>query len=176
VHHLGGPHDSGAEHLSDALVPEAHAENRDLRPQDADDVVAHPGVGGTARAGGDEDGVGSGLSDGLDLDLVVAVHDRLTAELAEVLDEVVDERVVVVDDEDPGGHGLATLPPRHRQPDRSTGRANFSAVEPANPGTVRSSTRAVLRRMPYSSASRFSRLTSGSVSKRSLVAPTADTT
>ena len=36
---------------------------------------------------------------------VVAVHDRLGAELAQVLHEVVDERVVVVDHEHAGGHG-----------------------------------------------------------------------
>ena len=37
---------------------------------------------------------------------VVAVHDRLRAQLTEVLHEVVDERVVVVDDENSRAHGL----------------------------------------------------------------------
>ena len=41
---------------------------------------------------------------------VVAVDDRLGAELAQLLDEVVDERVVVVDEEDPGAHGPAIVP------------------------------------------------------------------
>ena len=48
--------------------------------------------------------VGVELDDLVEGERVVAVHDRLGAELAQVLDEVVDERVVVVDDEDPGGH------------------------------------------------------------------------
>ena len=35
---------------------------------------------------------------------VVAVHQRVRPQLTQVLDEVVDERVVVVDHEDPAGH------------------------------------------------------------------------
>ena len=46
-------------------------------------------------------------------DLVVAAHHALDAELAELLDQVVDERVVVVDDEHPRSHG-ATIVPDHR--------------------------------------------------------------
>ena len=45
---------------------------------------------------------------------IVTVDDRLGAELAEVLDEVVDERVVVVDDEDP--HGVGPYRNRRRPP------------------------------------------------------------
>ena len=41
-------------------------------------------------------------ADPLDRDLVVAEHLELRAELAEVLDEVERERIVVVDDEDAG--------------------------------------------------------------------------
>ena len=43
------------------------------------------------------------------VDGVVAVDDRLGAELAQLLDEVVDEGVVVVDEQDPGAHGPAIV-------------------------------------------------------------------
>src|SRR5215210_6417811 len=61
----------------------------------------------SARAGGDEHGVGD---EGLELGqrhLVVSVHDGLGAQLPQVLHEVVDERVVVVDHQHAGrGHDL----------------------------------------------------------------------
>ena len=40
-----------------------------------------------------------------DVDGVVAEDDRVGPELAQLLDQVVDEGVVVVDDQDPGSHG-----------------------------------------------------------------------
>ena len=54
-----------------------------------------PGPGDTSTASG------SSALQLVERDRVVAVHDRLRAELTEVLHEVVDERVVVVDDEHP---------------------------------------------------------------------------
>ena len=48
--------------------------------------------------------VGVERCDLLRRDRVVAVHDRLCPQLTEVLHEVVDERVVVVDHQDPGTH------------------------------------------------------------------------
>ena len=56
-----------------------------------------PGVVGGARPGRDEDRVGVERLDAGQVDLVVAAHDGIGAELAQVLDEVVGERVVVVD-------------------------------------------------------------------------------
>ena len=44
------------------------------------------------------------------VDGVVAVDHRVGAELAQLLDQVVDEGVVVVDDEHPGSHGPAIVP------------------------------------------------------------------
>ena len=67
-----------------------------------DQVFADPRVLGPARARGDQQPVGlesARLGEG---DGVVAVHQRFGSELTEVLHQVVDERVVVVHDEDPG--------------------------------------------------------------------------
>ena len=48
----GRPHHVAAEDLADALVAEAHAEHRARAGEVADDLVAEPGVLGTARARG----------------------------------------------------------------------------------------------------------------------------
>src|SRR6185295_20103461 len=45
-------------------------------------------------------------------DLVVAVYDRVLAELAHISGEVMDERVVVIDEEDHGGTANASIIPR----------------------------------------------------------------
>ena len=115
VHDLGRPHDVAAEHLADALVAEAHAEAPGARPAKcADDLVRQAGVLGAAGPGLMSTPSGSSSTICVEGERVAAVHERLGAELAQVLDEVVDERVVVVDDEDPGAHGAAqgTGPPR----------------------------------------------------------------
>ncbi len=48
--------------------------------------------------------------DPLDVDGVVAEDDGSRPELAQLLDQVVDERVVVVENEDPCRHGEASVP------------------------------------------------------------------
>ena len=85
-------------------MPEADAQDRELAGQ-----LAHHGQADAGRlrapgAGRDHHGVGLGPADGLDVDGVVAMDDRLGAKLPELLDEVVDERVVIVDDQHPGAH------------------------------------------------------------------------
>ena len=111
VHHVRRAHDLAAVELADALVAEAHAEHRDAalaeargsRRSRARRPRAGPGPGEISTASG------SSAAHLVERDRVVAVHDRLRAELTEVLHEVVDERVVVVDDE----HAHAgTLPGR----------------------------------------------------------------
>ena len=59
-----------------------------------------PGVGGRAGPGRDHEPVGAALEQLGHLGLVVADDVDLRSQLAEVLDEVVGERVVVVDYED----------------------------------------------------------------------------
>src|SRR6266851_4237597 len=89
-------HDPSAKRLAQALVAEADAKDRDLSRQLLDRLVGNAGVVRRAGAGRNDDAVVAGqLGNG---DLVIAEDDRLDPELAEVLDEVVRERVVVVDD------------------------------------------------------------------------------
>ena len=76
----------------------------------ADGLEADAPVLGAARTGRDQHGVGPLGPDAGDVDGVVAEDDRVRAELAQLLDEVVDEGVVVVDDEDPGAHGWPIVP------------------------------------------------------------------
>ena len=110
-------HDLAAVELADALVPEAHAEHghaalaevRGSRRSRARRPRAGPGPGEI------EHRVGLERAHLVEGDRVVAVHDRLGAELTEVLHEVVDERVVVVDHEH-ARHGTASTPHRGRMP------------------------------------------------------------
>ena len=105
VHHPLGPLDPAAVELADALVAEADAEHRHAALAEvADRVVREPGVLRPARAGRDEHRVRLERPHLVEAHRVVAVDDGLGAELTEVLDEVVDERVVVVDHQHPGAH------------------------------------------------------------------------
>ena len=120
VHDLRRPDDVAAVHLADALVPEADAEHGGAPGEAGDDLVRQAGVLGPARARADQHAVGLELVDLLDGQGVAAVHERLGAELAQVLDQVEHERVVVVEHEDPGGHRPVTLPPGPPGPDRDS--------------------------------------------------------
>ena len=105
VHHVRRAHDRAAVQLADALQAEAHAEHGDAPLAEVPDRgVREPGVGRAARAGRDEHRVGPERVHLVERHRVVAVHDRLRAQLTEVLHEVVDERVVVVDDEHSRAH------------------------------------------------------------------------
>ena len=96
--------DEAAERLRERLVAEADAERRDpgLR-EAAHRLQRDAGLVGRARPGRDDDAIGRALEQLVDRRDVVAHDVQLRAQLAEELDEVVGERVVVVDDED-GGH------------------------------------------------------------------------
>ena len=70
----------------------------------ANDVVADAALAGGARAGGYDEVVGVVLFDLIDGDLVVAVdlHPAGGVDFTDPLDQVVGERVVVVDEDDHG--------------------------------------------------------------------------
>ncbi len=105
---------------ADRLVPKANAEDRHLRPEAADDLERDAGVLWPRGSGADDDAVERPALDLCDGDLVVADDLDLGAQLAEVLVEVVGERVVVVEQQDaqPGtglrcggsGHRWASVP------------------------------------------------------------------
>ena len=111
VHQLGRADDGRPVGVGDGLVAEAHAEDGDA----AVGELGHRGAGDAGvlrptRAGRQQHAVGFEGERAGDVELVVAVHDRLRPELAEVLDEVVDEAVVAVDDEHPRRRWHGTAP------------------------------------------------------------------
>ena len=105
VHHARRPHHVAAVELADALQAEADAEHRDAALAEmANRLVRDAGIGRPARARRHEHRIGRHRVHLVERDRVVTVHDRFGAELTEVLHEVVDERVVVVDHQNPRAH------------------------------------------------------------------------
>src|SRR5438876_12131574 len=100
VHEPVGSHHARAECLADRLVAETHAQDRYLPGQRLDQRHQDTGFPRRARAGREHGRRGLEGEHLLYGQRVVAVHHRLRAELAEQLDEVVGERVVVVEDEE----------------------------------------------------------------------------
>ena len=89
-----------AERLDHRLVPEADAQRRDPGlGEGAGGLDRDPRLGRRARPGRDHQPVGAALEQLGDGSPVVADHVELRPELTQVLDEVVGERVVVVDHE-----------------------------------------------------------------------------
>src|SRR3569623_231804 len=97
VHHLTRVHYSAAEGLTDTLVAETHAKQRKYSGIPADDVERHARLVGRTWARRDHDMVGSEAPDLLDADLIIAVHAHIGAELAQILHQVVGERIIIVD-------------------------------------------------------------------------------
>ena len=123
VHERRRAVDRRAEHVTDRLVSEADAEHgrprlgrrADHRHADAR-VAGRAGAGGEQHAGHVEVGeLGGG-------DRVVPPDRARDAELAQVLDQVVDEAVEVVDDED----GTAHVPCLHRRPPQPAAAVAYS--------------------------------------------------
>ncbi len=96
MHEAAGADDFSAEDVADALVSETDAEDGCVLAKSADDVVADSGFLRGAGAGGDDDALGVERGDLGEADFVVAFDEELGAEFAEILDEIVSERVVVI--------------------------------------------------------------------------------
>src|SRR4051794_26866799 len=104
------PDDPAAERLAHRLVAEADAEGLDARlGEAAHHLDADAGLVGRARAGAHDDAVVVSLQQLVDRGGVVSDHVEVGPELAQVLDEVVGERVVVVDHQDPHGQAACWL-------------------------------------------------------------------
>ena len=125
VHEARRAHDLAAERRADRLVAEADAEDRQLAGEGLDRGDAHARLGRRARARRQDQRRRRQGSDAGDVDLVVAEHLHVGAELAEVLHQVEGEAVVVVDHQQHGGlradagpqlrgHAAATAAPSPR--------------------------------------------------------------
>src|ERR1700730_8330593 len=98
------PDDQGAEGFTQRLVAEADAEDRHPSREVPDGLDGDPRLRRDTGAGRDDQGLV--VLQPLHTDGVVAEDLRLGAELGQVLDQVVSERVVVVEHRDP--HGMAS--------------------------------------------------------------------
>src|SRR5205823_9758724 len=75
-------HDALPIYVTDALVTEAHAQQRGARAEALDDLVAHTRVLGSSRPGRDQDGVG------LERGHVVAGHRVVAVQIGEHTSEL----------------------------------------------------------------------------------------
>ena len=109
MHELRCPHNIAAIDLTNALMAEAHTKHRHATSEVGDDLVGKACIFWSARAGADEYTVGGELFDLFDAERVAAMHEGVGSQFAQVLDEIEDERVVVIEDKDAGGHRRRTL-------------------------------------------------------------------
>ena len=97
MHELGRPNHGSAVDLANGLVAQTDPEDRNQAREPTDGGFAYPGIDGSTRTGGDEDSVGLHGCEFVQGHLIVADDDRVSPKLAQVLNQDVDERVVVVD-------------------------------------------------------------------------------
>src|SRR5690606_24901626 len=100
VHQPGRPRYPAAVDVADALVPQADAEYRYLLAQREDNLVADAAVVRVAGARADDDVRRLQRLDFCQGHRIVAEYLDLSAQLAEVLHQVIGKRVVVVDNDD----------------------------------------------------------------------------
>src|SRR6185503_14787492 len=131
VHHLLRTDHLAAERLADRLMPEAHAEDRNASRQPLDCFERDAGLVRRARAGRENNVRRVESFNLVDLELVVADHAHVRAQLAEVLHEVEGKRIVVVDDQHHDANIrlilLIQIPRVRRSPDHLTASASSAA-------------------------------------------------
>ncbi|MPM53331.1 hypothetical protein SDC9_100098 [bioreactor metagenome] len=89
----------GPESLAYGLMPQAHPQHRDLTGEVGRRGNAHPRVGGSAGAGGEEDAPGGERLDLTQRQRVVADYSDVRVQLAHQLKEVIGKAVVVVNEQ-----------------------------------------------------------------------------
>ncbi len=104
MHQLGSTNHFAAERFAYALMAEANAENRTATGEVANDIGRNARTFRAPRSGGDQDGVGVQRFDFGDGYRIVADHDRLGADFAQILHQDVYERIEVVYDQHPLTH------------------------------------------------------------------------
>ena len=97
VHDLRRADDLPPERVSDGLMAEAHAEDRNLPREAPDHVDANARIFRRAGPGRNHDALRLFCGNLVECNLVVAMHFQLLAQLAEELREVISERIVVVE-------------------------------------------------------------------------------
>ena len=84
--------------LDQRLVPQTHAENRRRLAQAPNHIHRHPCLFRAAGSRRDDNAIGLHVRDVLDRHDIVAHDAHVGTELAKILDEVIGERIVVIDD------------------------------------------------------------------------------
>src|SRR2546425_10621425 len=110
VHRTPGAHDAGTVRGADALVPQAYTEDGDRRTEPPHDVRRNPRLARRTGPGGDDDMRRSESLDLLVRRSAVGSYNGLFSQLAHVAGQVVDERAVIVDQQDHGTR--AAMSPR----------------------------------------------------------------
>src|SRR6266404_2019612 len=100
VHQSRRLNNLAAEHRADALMAETNAKDRRSRTESANHFVADPGILGPAGTGRDADAFRTKRLDFSDRDLVIPLHYDVAIQHAEMLDEIVGKRIVIIDDQD----------------------------------------------------------------------------
>src|SRR6185312_7593878 len=104
VHHPSGANHPPAVRLANGLMPETDAQYGNLPTPPSDERHGDPCFAGCTRTRREHDRRGRDRANLLDAERVIAPDDGLAAELAQILDEVVGEGIVVVDYQQ---HGLS---------------------------------------------------------------------
>ena len=99
MHQRWRPVDPSAERGADSLVSQADTQDRHTLCKHANGLDGNARVFGTPGSRRDDDAVWCQGHNLLDPDLIVPSDDRVGAQLAQILRQVVGKRIVVVDDE-----------------------------------------------------------------------------
>ena len=98
-----GTDDFAAERGANGLVAETDPQNGELPSKTLDQFHGNTGFLGSTRTGGNYDAFGLAADNFFDRNFVVAMDFDLATQFAEILREVVSERVVVVEKQDHDG-------------------------------------------------------------------------
>lgn len=116
VHNASAAADRGSGNQADGLVAKADSENGGAG-QGAVSIESgfqhfqtYSGLVGRAGSGAEDDSLGGQGLNLLDCDRIVSVNDHVGSQLAQVLNKVESEAVVVVNDEDHGGGPNRKIP------------------------------------------------------------------
>ena len=102
MHRLARSYDTTAKRRGNRLMPETHAQDRNLLVQLAHDFQRAAGLRRRARTGRQDDRLRPHRSNRGYSDRIVAHDDRLLPQPLEIASQVEDEAVVVVDEEEQG--------------------------------------------------------------------------
>src|SRR5262249_27306455 len=107
-----GPNDVATVRRADALMTKADAQDRDRRAEAAHDIRRDAGLHRCARTWRENDVTRGERRHAVERQRIVSTHDRVPPQFANVPREVVDERIVVVDEENHTGAAKASIMPR----------------------------------------------------------------